>query len=70
MLSLQERVISALGEDAKSSDEIGAAIGGDADPEAVFLILEHLAANRRAVIVHADKLSEVRFSSADKRDLT
>lgn len=47
VLALQARVLEALGAEPRTAAEIAAAI--QADPEAVFHVLTHLAANRRPV---------------------
>jgi glucose-6-phosphate isomerase len=47
LLSLQGKVVASLGPSPRTADEIAGDIGGS-DPEAVYLQLEHLAANGRA----------------------
>jgi glucose-6-phosphate isomerase len=47
VLSLQGKVVAALDASSRTAEQIAAAAGG-ADPEAVYLLLEHLAANGRA----------------------
>jgi len=47
VLALQGKVLGALGGAPQTADQVAAAVGG-ADPEAVYLLLEHLAANGRA----------------------
>jgi len=47
VLALQGKVMAALGPSPKTADQIASALAG-ADPEAVYLLLEHLAANGRA----------------------
>lgn len=47
VLALQERVVAALSEEAKSADAIATAAGAPERAETVFKILEHLAANGR-----------------------
>jgi glucose-6-phosphate isomerase len=49
VLALQRRVVAALGDTARTPDELAASVG-EADVETVFLILEHLAANGRVRI--------------------
>ena len=48
VLSLQGKVAAALGASPQTADEIAAKVGSS-DPESVSLLLEHLAANGRAV---------------------
>ncbi|RPH50471.1 MAG: glucose-6-phosphate isomerase, partial [Planctomycetota bacterium] len=47
ILSLQGKVLGALGGAPQTAEQVAAAVGS-ADPEAVYLLLEHLAANGRA----------------------
>ena len=47
VLSLQGKVLGALGGAPQTAEQVAAAVGS-ADPEAVYLLLEHLAANGRA----------------------
>ena len=46
VLDLQARILGALGASPQAADQIAAKVGGDA--EAVYMLLEHLAANGRA----------------------
>ena len=45
MIALQRKVLAALDEKPRGSDEIALAIGAADEAETVFHILEHLAAN-------------------------
>src|SRR5262249_11000082 len=54
ILALQGKVLAALSDDPRTPDQIATAVGS-ADPETVYLLLEHLAANGRAQL--ADPLS-------------
>lgn len=47
-LSLQTRVLAALGEEGRTAEALAAAAGAPDDAEAVHLLLEHLSANGRA----------------------
>jgi len=47
VLALQGKVAAALGASPQTADQVAAATGGT-DPETVYLLLEHLAANGRA----------------------
>jgi len=47
VLALQGKVVAALNPTPRTAEQIATSLGG-ADPEAVYLLLEHLAANRRA----------------------
>jgi glucose-6-phosphate isomerase len=47
VLSLQGKVLGALTVSPQTADQVAAGVGG-ADPEAVYLLLEHLSANGRA----------------------
>ena len=47
VLALQGKVIAALKPAPQTAEQIASSLGG-ADPETVYLLLEHLAANRRA----------------------
>src|SRR5256884_3160296 len=48
VLTLQARVVAALSKDAQTAERIAGAIGAPEAAEAVYLLLEHLAANGRA----------------------
>lgn len=53
VLDLQGRVISALGASPQSAEAIAASIGAADQPETVYFLLEHLAANGRASVAQS-----------------
>ena len=67
VLALQQKVLDALssGVEARTAPQLAGALS--ADPETVFKILEHLAANGRAVSTSgASPVGELRFSAMKK----
>jgi glucose-6-phosphate isomerase len=62
ILALQGRVLAALSATPRTADDVAAAIGEPDQAEAVFLLLEHLAANGRALRVQDGAAAEMRFA--------
>ncbi len=61
ILELQAKIVAALTTAPQTVEQIAKAIGAK-DAEAVFLLLEHLAANGRAVVVKAGAPDSMTFS--------
>lgn len=62
VLELQMKVLSALSSEPGTAEAIATAIGEADKVETVFLILEHLSANRRAKLMAPGKPAEMTFS--------
>jgi glucose-6-phosphate isomerase len=63
VLSLQAKVLAALSAAPANATDLAAA-AGESSPEAVYLILEHLAANGRARIAQQGRPADVLFTKA------
>jgi glucose-6-phosphate isomerase len=61
VLALQAKVLAALTDAPQTADRIAAAAGAPESAEAVFLLLEHLAANGRARAAAADRPGDTTF---------
>jgi glucose-6-phosphate isomerase len=55
VLALQAKVLAALSDAPRSAEQVAAAAGSPEAVEAVFLILEHLAANGRARVADSGR---------------
>ncbi len=62
VLALQVRILEVLSDRAQTAEEIAASIEASTDTESVFLVLEHLAANRRVRLSTSDAPDAARFS--------
>jgi glucose-6-phosphate isomerase len=72
ILSLQRKVLAALSQTPQKASQIATATGGPDAVEAVYLLLEHLAANGRARVVSRGEPGEMTFvnsfaTSSDKQ---
>jgi glucose-6-phosphate isomerase len=61
LLTLQRRVEEALSASPRTAEELAAALGGE-DPEAVWLLLQHLEANGRARLASGARPGDARFA--------
>jgi glucose-6-phosphate isomerase len=66
VLALQTDVMSTLDETPRTADEIATAIGKADQTEAVYLLLEHLAANGRARAIDSAGPGETQFFAAGR----
>jgi glucose-6-phosphate isomerase len=64
ILALQSKVLSALSDAPQTAEQIATAIGASESAETVYLLLEHLAANRRARAAGADDPGRTTFVRA------
>ncbi len=64
ILALQGRILAALSTTPQTAEQIAAAIGATDSAETIYLLLEHLAANRRARGTAADDPGQVTFVRA------
>jgi glucose-6-phosphate isomerase len=62
VLALQRRLLAALAAKPMTAGEIAAAIGAPESAETVYLLLEHLAANGRAVAAGDEDPGQIRFA--------
>jgi glucose-6-phosphate isomerase len=63
VLDLQRRAVAALSSSPQTAEQVAAAAGSPDAAEAVFQVLEHLAANGRARIVGRGRPGEVLFTA-------
>ena len=61
VLSLQAKALAALSNTPQTADQIAAAIGAAESAESIYLILEHLAADRRAKMAPAADPGDATF---------
>ena len=61
ILTLQGKVLAALSTKPQTAEQIAAAIGVSDSAETIYLLLEHLAANRRAVASKATDPGQITF---------
>jgi glucose-6-phosphate isomerase len=61
VLALQGKVAAQLSEKPQTAEEVARAIGAEGEVEAVYLLLEHLAANGRAEVKGVGGPGEVMF---------
>jgi glucose-6-phosphate isomerase len=61
VLELQGKISATLSSQQQSAEQIAAAVGAVDQTEAIYLLLEHLAANGRARLTVADEISKVSF---------
>jgi glucose-6-phosphate isomerase len=61
ILALQGKVLAALSTIPQTAEQIAAAIGMSESVESIFLLLEHLAANRRASATSSDDPGKTTF---------
>jgi glucose-6-phosphate isomerase len=64
ILELQVAVLAALSEIPQTAEQLAGAAGKSDQVETVYLLLEHLAANGRARVVHPGEPREARFALA------
>jgi glucose-6-phosphate isomerase len=64
VLGLQARVQKALSNTPQTAEQIAAGIGAAESTESVYLILEHLAANRSAKIATGEDPGKAAFTHA------
>src|SRR5687767_12713087 len=61
ILTLQGKALRALSTTPQTAEQIAAAIGAPGSAETIYLLLEHLAANRRAVASQATDPGQITF---------
>lgn len=64
VLELQDKARAALSASPQTADQVAAAVGSPDSAETVYLVLEHLAANGRAVMARGDHPGLSTFRSA------
>jgi glucose-6-phosphate isomerase len=64
VLELQSKIAAALSSTPRTAEQIAQAIGAADAVETVYLVLEHLAANKRAKIIHAAEPGATTFGAA------
>ncbi|WP_337173953.1 glucose-6-phosphate isomerase [Paludisphaera sp.] len=64
VLELQTKAVAALSSEPRTADQVAAAVGSPDAAETVYLVLEHLAANGRAVMARGDDPGLSTFRSA------
>ena len=64
VLAMQRKVAGALKQTPQTADQIAAAVGAAAQAETVYLLLENLAANHRALIVNPGDPAKTSFLQA------
>jgi glucose-6-phosphate isomerase len=62
ILTLQGKALSALSTTPQTAEQIAAAVGAPGSAETIYLLLEHLAANRRAVASQAADPGQITFA--------
>jgi glucose-6-phosphate isomerase len=63
VLALQGRALASLSATPQTADQLAKAIGQAEQAEAVYVVLEHLAANGRATMSRADRPEDARFAA-------
>jgi glucose-6-phosphate isomerase len=64
-LSLQRQILERLSNTPRTAEEIASAINQPGSVETVYLVLEHLAANRRVSMTAADDPAQTTFCQAE-----